>query len=287
MADLTDIQAAEATKLVGANSSGVEQTPVNSTTGGGLHTNLRDNSGIEISSSINDAINNELILATKTPDTATSTVALNALSVIISIPVEGLSGVGFQILAGTFIGSITPEISIDGGITWFASQFYDFSLATTILTQVFTSNNTTKLLTIYTLGGTTNARVMVSAFTSGTANARLSATHGTSTTITPAGASGGAAAAFNTVATTTPNITNNVATLIVPANPSRKYLNISNPSGSLCYISLGSTIGLTNSTGIPLPARTFLELRGDNLYTGAIYAQSSSSIIFFITQGTP
>lgn len=48
MADLTDLQAAETVKIVGSNSSGLEQTAVNSTSSGGLHINLRDNSGTEI-----------------------------------------------------------------------------------------------------------------------------------------------------------------------------------------------------------------------------------------------
>lgn len=48
MADLTDLEAAETVKIVGANTSNVEQTPVNATTNGALHTNLRNNAGTEI-----------------------------------------------------------------------------------------------------------------------------------------------------------------------------------------------------------------------------------------------
>ena len=48
MADLTDNQAAQTVKIIGSNSSGVEQTPVNSTTTGAMHTNLRDNLGNEL-----------------------------------------------------------------------------------------------------------------------------------------------------------------------------------------------------------------------------------------------
>ena len=50
MADLTDIQAASPVKLVGSDASGVEQTPIQSTANGGLHVNLRDASGNEITS---------------------------------------------------------------------------------------------------------------------------------------------------------------------------------------------------------------------------------------------
>lgn len=48
MADLSDIQAASVVKIVGSNSSGVEQTPVQSTANGGIHSNLRDGSGNEL-----------------------------------------------------------------------------------------------------------------------------------------------------------------------------------------------------------------------------------------------
>lgn len=48
MADLTDIQAAGSVKIIGANSSGSENVPVQSTNTGSLYTNLRDNSGNEL-----------------------------------------------------------------------------------------------------------------------------------------------------------------------------------------------------------------------------------------------
>lgn len=47
MADLSDIQAAQAIKVIGSDATGVEQTPVNSTTAGALHTNIRNSTGIE------------------------------------------------------------------------------------------------------------------------------------------------------------------------------------------------------------------------------------------------
>lgn len=48
MADLSDIQAAGVTKVVGSDGTGVEQTPVQSTVGGGLHANLRNTAGTEV-----------------------------------------------------------------------------------------------------------------------------------------------------------------------------------------------------------------------------------------------
>lgn len=56
MADLTDLQAAETVKIVGASTLGVESTPVSATTNGALHSNLRDNSGNEIGITTNPLI---------------------------------------------------------------------------------------------------------------------------------------------------------------------------------------------------------------------------------------
>ncbi len=48
MADISDINSAQSVKVIGADSAGVEQTPVQSTPAGGLHSNLRDESGNQL-----------------------------------------------------------------------------------------------------------------------------------------------------------------------------------------------------------------------------------------------
>lgn len=48
MADLSFTQAASAVVVVGATSTGLETTPIQSTTQGGLHVNLRNNAGTEV-----------------------------------------------------------------------------------------------------------------------------------------------------------------------------------------------------------------------------------------------
>jgi hypothetical protein len=48
LADLSDTQAAESVKIIGSNTTGVETTPVNSTSNGALHVNLQNSSGTEI-----------------------------------------------------------------------------------------------------------------------------------------------------------------------------------------------------------------------------------------------
>lgn len=53
MADLSGNEAAGTTKVIGSDASGVEQTPVQSTVNGGLHINLRNNSGTELGTTLN------------------------------------------------------------------------------------------------------------------------------------------------------------------------------------------------------------------------------------------
>lgn len=48
MADLSDVQAAGSTKIIGSDATGLETTPVAATTSGGLHSNIRTNNGTEI-----------------------------------------------------------------------------------------------------------------------------------------------------------------------------------------------------------------------------------------------
>lgn len=48
MADLNELQAAGATKIVGSDGTGLETNPVNATANGGLHSNLRNQAGTEV-----------------------------------------------------------------------------------------------------------------------------------------------------------------------------------------------------------------------------------------------
>ncbi len=109
-------------------------------------------------------------------DTVGATGALNALNAIASVAVTGRSGTGMFLAAGTLIGTIVPEISYDGGTTWVASQFDDPATGAIASSIVFAAANGAQTQTIILNGGASNARVRVSAFTSGTANATLRAT---------------------------------------------------------------------------------------------------------------
>jgi hypothetical protein len=79
MADLTDTNSAQSVKVIGADSAGVEQTPVQSTSNGGLHTNLRNNAGTEIGTATNPIyVSGNAVVAPSLKLTKRSVLASNA-----------------------------------------------------------------------------------------------------------------------------------------------------------------------------------------------------------------
>lgn len=101
---------------------------------------------------------------------------LNALNATASVVLAGRSSVGMFLAAGTLVGTIVPEISMDGGTTWVATFFDDPAAGNKAASIVFGVSNTATTRTIIGAGGASNARVRVSAFTSGTASCTLRAT---------------------------------------------------------------------------------------------------------------
>lgn len=106
----------------------------------------------------------------------TGTGTLNALNAAATITaLAGAAGIGMQLLAGTLVGTIVPEISNDGGTSWVASFFEDPITGNKASSIVFGSANTATTRMIITSGGLSSVRVRVSAFTSGTATCNLRA----------------------------------------------------------------------------------------------------------------
>lgn len=110
------------------------------------------------------------------PADTTASGTLGALNASTSIAVSGQVSVGFQLSSGTLIGTIVPELSIDGGATWVQSQFDDPTTITMSSSIIFAASNTATTRSIVLTGGCSHARVRVSAYTSGTASAALRAT---------------------------------------------------------------------------------------------------------------
>ncbi len=69
--------------------------------------------------------------------------------------------------------------------------------------------------------------------------------------------------------------TANVAQLILPANPNRKFAYIINNSGATVYIGFGYTP--TSVTGLPLASGTTLAINYNNLFLGALSAVAASN----------
>jgi len=109
-------------------------------------------------------------------DTVGTLGTLGSLNAVASVALNGQNGAGVFIAAGTLIGTVTAQVSYDGGTTWVTSGFYDAPTQTTSGPLVYGSANAATSKSIIVEGGVSNARVIVSAYTSGTANATMRAT---------------------------------------------------------------------------------------------------------------
>jgi len=175
VADISDIEAAQAVKVVGSNASGVEQTPVQSTANGALHVNTRDAAGTEILvatstlqttgntslSGINTKIPSGLtVKAASTPAVATDQALVVAISPNTSItasnPSVSLTGSSVPTQA-TMVGgtdgtnlravrvSSTGVVSVDGSATTQPISAASLPLPTGAATEATISTLNTKI----------------------------------------------------------------------------------------------------------------------------------------------
>lgn len=178
MADLNESQAAGMTKLIGSDSSGQEQIPVQSTAAGGLHSNLRNVAGTEVGT-----VTNPLIVGH--PDIIPATQNITALDVG-STPFVGANGqvfyVGtpttnsaavFPLLSENMVsvqasiigsgGTLVIEISYDGGINWLRPSVYQPG------TQTYTNAFTLPFVALVSTVAATHLRVRSTVSWTGTA----------------------------------------------------------------------------------------------------------------------
>lgn len=134
-------------------------------------------------------------------------------------------------------------------------------------------NQNTDSVEIFGNDGTTNRAVKTD--TAGNLNVNVISTVG--------------ATAFGVATNTRVTLTALAPTLVLASNVNRKFSNISNSSGSLVTIQLGTSTGLTSTQiGIAIPSGTFYELKGDNLFTGNVYAYTvSGTVTLSVVEGTP
>lgn len=122
MADLSDLQAAQTIKIAGASTSGGESAFVESTNNGGLHTNLRDNSGAEIGVTGNPLITNANLEGGQLVPTITNQFRIRYNTTNITVPAAYTtlftrSGTGlffgFQLAFNS--ANVDIKLIIDGG----------------------------------------------------------------------------------------------------------------------------------------------------------------------------
>ena len=106
----------------------------------------------------------------------TATGALGALNANVVVAMAGQSSSGMQLSAGTLIGTIVPNVSFDGGVTWQATYWQNSATGALFGNFIFASANPAEGHSLIAAPGATHVRVVVTAYTSGTANVTLSAT---------------------------------------------------------------------------------------------------------------
>lgn len=123
MSDLIDIDSTEPVKIIGSDATGVEQTPVQSTSTGSLHSNLRNNAGTEVGTSG---------APLRTDPTGTTTQPVSAAS----LPLP--AGAATSVKQDTLIANLQALNSL-------VPTTYDY------ISLVYTGNNVTSVL--YKTGG--------------------------------------------------------------------------------------------------------------------------------------
>lgn len=109
------------------------------------------------------------VVAVLSPDgSASNTITGSAQTVQIAL--SGFRGVGVTI-TGTWSGTLVAELSMDGGSSWIAAQFYE------PVTKAFSSSTTANITSsIVVTGGASHVRIRSSSWTSGTATIALRST---------------------------------------------------------------------------------------------------------------
>jgi len=170
MADLNNIQASETVKIVGSDSSGIEQTPVQSTSGGAVHSNLRNDSGTEIGTS-SAPIRVDPTGTTNQPVLGANLTASGSASslnedLIASTDTSGYQSASIQI-TGTFVGTITFQGSNDN------SNFTSIGVTTVSSPGAAPVTSTTTSGLFYAPLLFRYIRIRMTAYTSGTATATV------------------------------------------------------------------------------------------------------------------
>ena len=196
---------------------------------------LQDGVGNAITSASNNNPTPLRLLHTATPDAITANTAFGSNGAACALTFSGNTGVGFVLSnGGNFIGSIAAQMSMDGGVSWTNSLFYDPVANQQISTYVSGAGNY-KILSFVITPGVNAVRAVVTAYTSGSSNVFLRATNAI-----PQQKTG-----QNTMAQSTPVVIASDQTAL-PVTISGTSTAVSSISSKLRYI--GSNVSITIGT---------------------------------------
>ena len=102
--------------------------------------------------------------------------ALTASAAAVQVALAGYAGAGFQLAAGTFIGTIQFQESWDGGGTWNQCNVYQPGSLAAVSAISFGGANSAQAGSFMPGSGASHVRAFVSAYSSGTATMTLRAT---------------------------------------------------------------------------------------------------------------
>lgn len=100
---------------------------------------------------------------------------LGALNDTVTLSIGNYTTAGFTLLSGTLAATILLDLSFDGGTNWVVGTLLDPSTSLISTGNVVTNPNPVIVRSIIVNSGVTHVRIRVSAYTSGTANAVITA----------------------------------------------------------------------------------------------------------------
>lgn len=170
MADLNELTSTGMTKIIGSASDASEQTPVQSTTAGGLHASLRDGTGNEITSTLTGAKRGLDVNFTQPLLDRSGSGTVAALNAAVTANTQGSSSLTLNV-TGTWVATLVIEGTNDSSI-FFAIPGID------IQSDLALTSTTTNRSILVPCGGYLQVRIRASLYTSGTVTVTYNASAG-------------------------------------------------------------------------------------------------------------
>jgi hypothetical protein len=138
-----------------------------------LHVNLRNVAGNEMGTVTNPIQVEQSLNIVHNPNVVATSVALNAVNAAVTVSAEDNDSIHFEIDTGTLVGTVVAEATLDD-TNWFSINTIQLDGTIASSFTVFGIRGT------FVTGGWSQVRLRVSAYTSGSSNARLEGADATS-----------------------------------------------------------------------------------------------------------